>query len=41
VVQFPENYMAVAVINSGLMYPGGLAVGLKNAWGAGLEDNFK
>jgi CubicO group peptidase (beta-lactamase class C family) len=41
VVQFPENYMAVAVVNSGPMSSGGIATHLKNAWGAGLEDNFK
>lgn len=41
VVQFPENYMAVAVVNSGPMSSGGIATRLKNAWGTGLEDNFK
>jgi len=41
VVQFPENYMAVAVVNSGPMKGGEIATYLKNAWGAGLEDNFK
>jgi len=37
VVQFPENYMAVAVVNSGPMSSGEIATYLKNAWGVGLE----
>ncbi|WP_190671864.1 hypothetical protein [Coleofasciculus sp. FACHB-129] len=41
VVQFPENYMAIAVVNSGSMSSGGIATRLKNAWEAGLEGNFK
>lgn len=41
VVQFPENYMAVAVVNSGPMPSRDIATYLKNAWGVGLEDNFK
>lgn len=41
VVQFPDNYIAVAVVNSEPMSSGGLAVRLKNAWGAGMENNFK
>lgn len=41
VVQFPDNYIAVAVVNSEPMSSRGLAVRLKNAWGAGMENNFK
>ncbi|MBD2360881.1 hypothetical protein H6G36_06755 [Anabaena minutissima FACHB-250] len=41
VVQFPDNYIAVAVVNSNPMSSGDIAVRLKNAWAAGMENNFK